>query len=192
MIDIDAVQSATASSAGAMSLKSGMFDQFRSSGEMSVAAAASFGGQFVPIVSVMSWQKPAIVLGSATVPPPAPEVAPALAAAVAAAVAGGKVAGFWVAEPPLEQAARALEASRMAAMRFVIGRQAPSCRTGSMSVRTLAAEAFRAASTRSPLGLRLSEVVGAAGFEPTTSSSRTMRATRLRYAPTGPFHRARG
>ena len=27
-------------------------------------------------------------------------------------------------------------------------------------------------------------MVGAAGFEPTTSSSRTRRATRLRYAPT--------
>ena len=35
-------------------------------------------------------------------------------------------------------------------------------------------------------------MVGAAGFEPTTSSSRTMRATKLRHAPTecplGPGH----
>src|SRR5918993_3831920 len=29
-------------------------------------------------------------------------------------------------------------------------------------------------------------MVGVAGFEPTTSSSRTVRATRLRYTPTGP------
>ena len=32
---------------------------------------------------------------------------------------------------------------------------------------------------------RTERVVGVAGFEPTTSSSRTMRATRLRYTPTG-------
>ena len=36
------------------------------------------------------------------------------------------------------------------------------------------------------------EVVGVAGFEPTTSSSRTMRATRLRYTPTEVPLRARG
>jgi hypothetical protein len=53
-------------------------------------------------------------------------------------------------------------------------------------------ERRRGSSGRSPRGRSTSagpdpgqEMVGAAGFEPTTSSSRTMRATRLRYAPTG-------
>src|SRR5262249_25931646 len=32
------------------------------------------------------------------------------------------------------------------------------------------------------------EMVGARGFEPPTSRSRTVRATRLRYAPTRPAH----
>lgn len=34
-------------------------------------------------------------------------------------------------------------------------------------------------------GLAAEELVGAAGFEPTTLSSRTIRATKLRHAPTG-------
>ena len=38
----------------------------------------------------------------------------------------------------------------------------------------------------------ISVLVGARGFEPPTSSSRTTRATKLRYAPTDPFVNGKG
>src|SRR5882724_13589784 len=49
----------------------------------------------------------------------------------------------------------------------------------------------RASPRRRPVGAgrrAAKEVVGARGFEPPTSRSRTVRATRLRYAPNGRAH----